>query len=77
MKKYKEIQSESSEKFKRLTGLLKENFQTLYYKTESYIEEEKKYNPLKQRDVKKSKLSLADSILLTIYYLIPNFYEFS
>ena len=69
MKKYKEIQSESSEKFKRLTGLSKENFQTLYYKTESYIAEEKKHNPLKQRGVKKSKLSLADSILLTIYYL--------
>ncbi|MDM8561629.1 hypothetical protein, partial [Candidatus Parabeggiatoa sp. HSG14] len=66
MKKYKEIEMETPENFKRMTGISKEYFQNLCDKTETYIEKEKKRNPLKQRGVKKSKLSLTDCILLTI-----------
>jgi len=69
MKKYKAIETETPEKFKRITGISKEDFQSLCDKTETYIEEEKKHNPLRQRGVKKSKLSLTDCVLLTIYYL--------
>ncbi|MCK5522351.1 MAG: transposase family protein [Thiomargarita sp.] len=69
MKRYQEIETETPEKFKQMTGLSQENFQSLCNKTETYIEEEKKRNPLKQRGLKKSKLSLEDCILLTIYYL--------
>jgi hypothetical protein len=69
MKKYQEIEMEIPENFKRMTGLSKENFQTLCDKTETYIEDEKKRNPLKKRGIKKSELSLKDRILLTIYYL--------
>jgi len=60
---------ETPENFKRMTGISTEDFQNLCDKTETYIEEEKKRNPLKQRGVKKSKLSLVDCVLLTIYYL--------
>ena len=69
MKKYKEIEMETPENFKRITGISKEYFKNLSDKTEAYIEKEKKRNPLKQRGVKKSKLSLTDCVLLTIYYL--------
>lgn len=69
MKKYKEIEMETPENFKRITGISKEDFQNLCDKTEAYIEKEKKRNPLKQRGVKKSQLSLTDCVLLTIYYL--------
>ena len=48
MKKYQEIEMETPENFKRMTGLSKENFQTLCDKTENYIEDEKKRNPLKR-----------------------------
>ena len=69
MKKYKEIETETPETFKRMTGLSKANFKDLSDKTDTYIKEEKKRNPLKQRGLKKSKLSLEDCLLLTIYYL--------
>ncbi len=69
MKKYKEIETETPETFKRMTGLSKANFKNLCEKTDTYIKEEKKRNPLKQRGLKKSKLSLEDCLLLTIYYL--------
>jgi hypothetical protein len=42
MKKYKEIEMETPENFKRMTGILKEYFKNLYDKTETYIEKEKK-----------------------------------
>jgi len=69
MKKYQEIETDTSETFKRMTGLSKDNFQDLGEKANTYIEEEKKRNPLKQRGLRKSKLSLEDGILLTLYYL--------
>jgi hypothetical protein len=68
MKKYKEIETELPEKFKRMTGLSRENFQTLGDKVDIYIEEEKKRNPLKRRGLKTSELSREDRVLLTIYY---------
>ncbi len=63
MKKYKAIETETPEKFKRITEISKEDFQSLCDKTETYIEEEKKHNPLRQRGVKKSKLSLTDCVV--------------
>ncbi len=69
MKKYKEIQAETPENFKRLTGLSKKNFQHLCNKVDIYVKEEKERNPLKKRGLKTSELSLEDRILLTIYYL--------
>ena len=69
MKTYQEIETETPEKFKLMTGLSPENFESLCDKTEIYIEDEKKRNPLKQRGLKKSKLSLKDCVLLTLYYL--------
>ncbi len=48
MKKYKEIQTETPENFKRLTGLSKENFQHLCRKVDVYLKEEKERNPLKR-----------------------------
>jgi len=69
MKKYEQLKTESPEKFQRMTGISPENFQTLFDKTASYIKEETEHNRLKQRGLKTSKLSLADRILLTLYYL--------
>jgi len=47
MKKYKEIQAETPENFKRLTGLSKENFQHLCRKVDVYLSVRKR-NPLKR-----------------------------
>jgi hypothetical protein len=58
MKKYQEIETDTPETFKRMTGLSKTHFQDLCDKTEIDIKEEKKRNPLKRRGLKKSKLSL-------------------
>ena len=69
MKRYKEIEKETAEKFKRQTGITKEDFQRLCEKTEAYIEEEKERNPRKRRGLKTSKLPLVERILLTLYYL--------
>ena len=63
------MEKETPEKFKRQTGIAKEDFQRLCEKTEDYLEEEKERNPQKRRGLKTSKLSLADRILLTLYYL--------
>ncbi len=41
MKKYKEIETETPETFKRMTGLSKANFKYLCDKTDTYIKEEK------------------------------------
>lgn len=48
MKKYQEIQAETPENFKRLTGLSKENFQHLCSKVDVYLKAEKERNPLKR-----------------------------
>ena len=40
MKKYQEIEAETPEQFKRLTGLSKENFQHLCCKVDIYFEKE-------------------------------------
>jgi len=49
MKKYKKIQAETAENFKRLTGLSKENFRHLLRDVDIYVKEEKERNPLKKR----------------------------
>jgi len=67
MKKYKLMQTE--ERFKRQTGISKENFEHLCSKVESYVKAEKERNPFKKRGKNKSRLSQEDRILLTIYYL--------
>jgi hypothetical protein len=69
MKRYKEMEKEAPEKFKRQTGIAKEDYQRLCEKTEDYLEEEKERKPQKRRGLKTSKLSLAARILLTLYYL--------
>ena len=69
MKKFKKIETESPKKFKRTTGLSKENFQELCSKVKDYLNKEKECNRLKKRGLKKSKLSLEDVVLLTLYYL--------
>ncbi|MFK5882943.1 MAG: hypothetical protein QM489_01235 [Candidatus Izemoplasma sp.] len=40
MKRYKELQTENPENFKRLTGLAKEKFEQLCNKVDIYIKEE-------------------------------------
>ncbi len=73
MKKYKELQIETPEKFKQLTGLPKENFQYLCCKTDIYLNKKKEHNRLKQRGLKKSKLFLEDRILITYLRHYPTF----
>ena len=63
------MEKETLEKFKRQTGLTKENFQRLCEKTEDYLEEERERNPRKRQGLNPTKLSLAERILLTLYYL--------
>ena len=60
---------ETPETFKRMTGLPKAHFKDLCDKTDTYLKDGQKRNPLKRRGLKKSKLSLEDCLLLTIYYL--------
>jgi hypothetical protein len=69
MIKYEHLRREPPGKFKRATGLTKENFETLCEKTEAHLREEKERNPQKRRGLKATKLSLANCILLTLYYL--------
>jgi hypothetical protein len=69
MKRYKRMQMETEETFKRQTGISKEKFQYLCDKIDTYLKEEKECNPLKKRGKKTSELSLEDRILLTIFYL--------
>lgn len=69
MIKYEQLKREPSEKFKRATGITKENFETLCEKTEAHLREEKERNPRKRRGLKTAKLSLADCVLLVLYYL--------
>ncbi|MCK5536750.1 MAG: hypothetical protein KAI79_07975, partial [Bacteroidales bacterium] len=73
MKKYKELQIETPEKFKQLKGLPKENFQYLCCKINIYLNKKKEHNRLKQHGLKKSKLSLEDRILLTYLRHYPTF----
>ncbi|MCK5522720.1 MAG: hypothetical protein KAI83_06245 [Thiomargarita sp.] len=66
MKKYQEIETETPETFKRMTGLSKTHFQDLCDKTEIYIKEEKKRNPLKRRGLNQTvprRLSIANDLL--------------
>ena len=54
--------------FRRRVGITLENFAILLEKIELYLSEQKTANPLKRRG-NKSKLSVADRLLLTLIYL--------
>ncbi len=69
MKTFENICDDTAEKFKRKTGLSKENFDVLVGKVSDHINREKKRYPMSKRGKKTSKLSLENSILLTLYYL--------
>jgi hypothetical protein len=69
MKPYQKITDLSSDKFKRLTGVSKENFQDLYTKINTYIQQDKEVNPNKRRGLKTSQISEEDRLLIVLYYL--------
>lgn len=69
MKPYADICDDSPEKFKRETGLSKENFEGLYVKVDTFIEQEKVRYPLSNRGKQSSSISQKNRVLLTLYYL--------
>lgn len=69
MKPFNQLQFDSPDDFKRMTGISKENFEKIHDKVNLYRQSQKQINPLRKRGVKPSKLFLKDCILLTLYYL--------
>lgn len=69
MKPYKPLIKISATKFKRATGLSKENFQKISTKVSRFIQRDKEYHPAKKRGRKHSAVSQNDRILLVLYYL--------
>jgi len=69
VKPFNQLQADSPDEFKRLTGISKENFELLDCKVADYIKSQIAMKPMRKRGVKPSKLLLADCILLTLYYL--------
>lgn len=69
MKPFNKLSTNSSDEFKRITGISRENYNVLRSKVDAYIQSQKMINPMRKRGVKPSKLSLDDCILLTLYYL--------
>lgn len=69
MKPYKPLIKVSATKFKRATGLSKENFQKISTKVSRFIQQDKEYHPAKKRGRKHSEVSQNDRILLVLYYL--------
>lgn len=69
MKPFSQLCNLTPEAFKRETGLSKENVELLIKRTDSYINVQKERFPEKKRGRNDSKISLADRILLTLYYL--------
>lgn len=69
MTPYAQLSTSNPNKFKRQVGVSKKDFEALYEKLRTYIDQEKAFNPLKKRGRKDSKLSLKDRLLLTLYYL--------
>ena len=57
MKPYKPVIKMNAIKFKRATGLLKENFQTISTKVNLFIQEDKENHPAKKRGRKSSQVS--------------------
>ena len=68
MKPYSEICHLSEMAFKRTTGLSKLQFANLLKRVEIFLSEAKTRNPMKRRG-QKGQMSLADKLLLTVYYL--------
>ena len=69
MKPYKQLLKVSATKFKRATGLSKENLQQLSEKVSLYILKDKEANPAKKRGKKSSEVSQENRLLLVLYYL--------
>jgi hypothetical protein len=69
MKPYADICDYPPEKFKRETGLSKENIQVLFVKVDEFLEQEKARYPMNKRGKQSSSVSQKDRVLLTLYYL--------
>ena len=69
MKPYKPVIKMNAIKFKRATGLLKENFQTISTKVNLFIQEDKENHPAKKRGRKSSQVSEDNRILIMLYYM--------
>jgi hypothetical protein len=69
MKPYKQLIEVSATKFKRTTGLSKENFQKISTSVSLFIQQDKENHPAKRRGRKNSEVSQEDRILLVLYYL--------
>ena len=69
MKPYTQIVDLSDARFKRATGVSKDNFQTLFEKVSLFIQHDKAANPVKKRGRKSSQMPEEDRILLVLYYL--------
>jgi hypothetical protein len=69
MKPYSKIKAKKKAKFKRLVGISQEKFNHVVSSLKSHQSELKKHNGLKRRGLNKSKVSLEDRLLLTLYYL--------
>ena len=69
VKSFNKLHTDSPDEFKRITGISKESFESLYNKVDDHIIAQKSCNPITKRGRKPSKLSLHDCILITLYYL--------
>ena len=69
MKPYKQIINLNDVKFKRVTGLSKDNFQHLSEKVTRFIQRDKAVNPAKRRGLKTSQMPKEDRLLVVLYYL--------
>ena len=69
MKPFNQLQSLSPNKFKRLTGISRENFESLRCKVDDYKNSQKAIKPITKRGRKPEKIFITDCILLTLYYM--------
>ena len=70
MLRFNHIKDAPPDQFVRDVGIPIEKFLYILEKLEKYIEEQKEKNPLKRRGRKSTKgLTLADKLLLTLYYM--------
>lgn len=69
MKPYDEICDYTPEKFKRETGLSKENITVLFTKVNDHVALQKERYPMSKRGKQKSTVSQKNRVLLTLYYL--------
>lgn len=69
MKPYPQLNQVNDTQFKRLTGLSKDDFQTLSTKVSAFIQQDKEANPAKKRGRKSSGVSQENRLLIVLYYL--------